>query len=40
MLGDIYTNKSGIIIGNIPIINGEGIFGLILGGGNFSTMVY
>jgi membrane protease YdiL (CAAX protease family) len=32
ILGDIYTNKSGIIAGNIPIINGEGVFGLILGG--------
>jgi uncharacterized protein len=32
ILGDIYTNKSGIITGNIFIINGEGILGLILGG--------
>jgi len=32
ILGDIYKNKFGIIAGNIPVINGEGIFGLILGG--------
>jgi uncharacterized protein len=32
ILGDIYTNKSGIIAGNIPIINGEGVLGLILSG--------
>jgi membrane protease YdiL (CAAX protease family) len=30
-LGDIYTNKSGLIIGNIVQINGEGIIGCILG---------
>ena len=32
ILGDIYTNKSGIIAGNIFIINGEGFLGLILSG--------
>jgi uncharacterized protein len=32
ILGDIYTNKLGIVVGNIPLINGEGVFGLILGG--------
>ena len=32
ILGDIYTSKSGLIAGNIPVINGEGVFGLILGG--------
>jgi CAAX protease family protein len=32
ILGDLYTNKTGLIVGNIPIINGEGVLGLILGG--------
>jgi membrane protease YdiL (CAAX protease family) len=32
ILGDIYTSKSVLIVGNIPVFNGEGIFGLILGG--------
>lgn len=29
-LGDIYTNNPGIIIGNIGMINGEGVLGLFL----------
>jgi membrane protease YdiL (CAAX protease family) len=32
ILGNIYTNKSGLIAGNIPVINGEGILGLVLSG--------
>lgn len=31
-LGDIYTNNLGLITGNIPFINGEGLFGLIISG--------
>jgi hypothetical protein len=31
ILGDIYIDKTGIVTGNIPLINGEGVFGLILG---------
>ena len=31
ILGDIYTKKAGIIGGNIPLINGEGVLGVILG---------
>ncbi len=31
VLGDIYTNTGGIIEGNIFIINGEGVLGLVLG---------
>lgn len=31
MLGDIYINNYGIIKGNLTAINGEGIFGVILG---------
>lgn len=32
ILGNIYTNKSGLIAGNIPFINGEGVLGLIISG--------
>jgi uncharacterized protein len=32
ILGDIYTNKSGLIAGNILFINGEGVLGLIISG--------
>ena len=32
ILGDIYTNEPGLIAGNIAVINGEGILGLILSG--------
>lgn len=32
ILGDIYTKKAGIIVGNISLINGEGFLGVILGG--------
>ena len=32
ILGDIYTKNLGLIAGNIPYINGEGLFGMILGG--------
>ncbi|WP_223068678.1 CPBP family intramembrane glutamic endopeptidase [Paenibacillus caui] len=31
VLGDIYTNKQGIIEGNLVLINGEGVLGLIFG---------
>lgn len=31
MLGDIYTNTSGMISGDIIKINGEGVLGCILG---------
>lgn len=31
VLGDIYTKKAGIIVGNIAVISGEGVLGLILG---------
>lgn len=31
ILGDIYTNKQGIIEGNLLYINGEGFLGLIIG---------
>lgn len=31
ILGDIYTNKQGVLDGNLLLINGEGIFGLVLG---------
>lgn len=31
LLGDIYTNKFGLIVGNIMYINGEGILGCMLG---------
>lgn len=36
LLGDIYTNKSGLLTGNILYINGEGILGCILG----TAMIY
>ncbi|ETI68333.1 CPBP family intramembrane glutamic endopeptidase [Neobacillus vireti] len=32
VLGDIYTNKQGLINGNIVLFNGEGLLGLVLGG--------
>lgn len=32
ILGDIYTKKAGIIVGNLSVINGEGLLGVILGG--------
>jgi uncharacterized protein len=32
VLGDIYTNKQGIMNGNLVFINGEGLLGLVLGG--------
>lgn len=32
VLGDIYTNKHGMMNGNIVLFNGEGLFGLVLGG--------
>lgn len=31
VLGDIYTNSGGVVGGNIFIINGEGVLGLVLG---------
>lgn len=31
ILGDIYTKNLGLVAGNIPYINGEGLFGVILG---------
>lgn len=32
VLGDIYTNKHGMVDGNIVLFNGEGLLGLVLGG--------
>ncbi|MFK9093950.1 CPBP family intramembrane glutamic endopeptidase [Bacillus salipaludis] len=32
VLGDIYTNKHGMINGSIILFNGEGLLGLVLGG--------
>ncbi len=32
VLGDIYTKKAGLIMGNISLISGEGLLGVILGG--------
>ena len=32
ILGSMYTNKAGIIAGNISVINGEGLLGVIMGG--------
>jgi membrane protease YdiL (CAAX protease family) len=32
ILGDIYTKNLGLVAGNIPYINGEGLLGVILGG--------
>jgi membrane protease YdiL (CAAX protease family) len=32
VLGDIYTNKQGMVDGNIVLFNGEGLLGLVLGG--------
>lgn len=31
LLGDIYENKQGVMAGNLTVINGEGLFGLLLG---------
>lgn len=31
VLGDIYTNKPGVMDGNLVLINGEGVLGLVLG---------
>jgi membrane protease YdiL (CAAX protease family) len=32
VLGDIYTNKQGIVGGRLILINGEGLLGLVIGG--------